>query len=218
MKNLSFTWHTHGVDEGTYQVNATALLLAYETNQTDNSREADPVTILSSLINHDIAVTQIYSPKSCLGEGYPTTINVTIKNEGNEPELLIQVTCCANTSQVGTTLVAILSVTDSETVTFTWNTTLVSKGNYTLRAYATPVLGEIDTTDNTLTSGWILVTIPGDMEGDKDVDLFDIVIMAASYGSVENHSKYVPNADIDGDGDVDIFDVVIAVGNYGKHW
>ncbi|UCD96511.1 MAG: hypothetical protein JSV35_00195 [Candidatus Bathyarchaeota archaeon] len=218
MKNLSFTWHTHGVDEGTYQVNVTAFLLAYETNQTDNYREAGQVTISSPLINHDIAVTQIYSPKTSLGENYSTTINVTIRNEGNEQELLVHVTCCVNSSSVGTTVVAILPASASATVTFTWNATFVSKGNYTLRAFATPVLGEIDTTDNSLTSGWILVTIPGDVDCDKDVDIFDIVAMVGSYGKPPDHDWYKPNADIIEDGKIDIFDIVVAVCNYLESW
>ena len=61
----------------------------------------------------------------------------------------------------------------------------------------------------------MFITIPGDMDGDGDVDIFDIVIIASAYGTSIGNPAYNPNADIDGDGDVDIFDVVIAAGNYG---
>jgi len=216
MRTLTFTWHTTGVDEGTYQVNVTALQLPYETNQTDNNGEAGPVTVSASLINHDVAVTNLHSSKPFLGEGYSTNISVTIENEGNQQEVLVHVTCCANTTLVGSDLIEILLVAESETIVFTWDTTFGSKGNFTIRGYASPVPGEIDGTDNLL-SGWILVTIPGDVDGDKTVDIFDIVKMAGAYGTIQGDTEYDANCDIDGDGDIDIFDIVIAAGHYGDN-
>lgn len=50
---------------------------------------------------------------------------------------------------------------NSTTITFAWNITGVAKGNYTIRAYAEPVLGETDTADNTFTDGWIIVAFVG---------------------------------------------------------
>ena len=38
---------------------------------------------------------------------------------------------------------------NSTTITFTWNTTGVPYGNYTISAIATPVPGETNITDNT---------------------------------------------------------------------
>ncbi len=218
MKNLTFTWDTAGVDEGTYLVNVTALQLPYETNQTDNSCIAGQVAVTTSLINHDVAVTNIQFSKSCLGEGYSTNISVTITNEGNQVEILVDVICCGNTTLIGSDLVEVLLVAESATTVFTWNTLLGSKGNFTIRAYATPVPGESDETDNMLVGGWILVTIPGDVDGDRDVDIFDIVAMAGSYGSEEGDSKYAPNYDINDDYKIDIFDIVAAASHYGESW
>ena len=100
-------------------------------------------------------------------------------------------------------------------LTFTWDTTLYPYGNYTITAVADIVPGETDVADNTYNYGWMFITIAGDMDGDGDVDIFDIVIIASAYGTSIGNPAYNPNADIDGDGDVDIFDVVIAAGNYG---
>jgi len=62
--------------------------------------------------------------------------------------------------------------------------------------------------------------LTGDLDGDRDVDIFDIVLFAGAYGSYPGHPNYKPEYDIDpppfGDGDVDIFDIVSAVGDYGK--
>lgn len=62
--------------------------------------------------------------------------------------------------------------------------------------------------------------LTGDLDGDRDVDIFDIVLLAGAYGSYPSHPNYRPEYDIDpppfGDGDIDIFDIVSAVGDYGK--
>jgi hypothetical protein len=71
---------------------------------------------------------------------------------------------------------------------------------------------------NNLTDGWIVITILGDVDGDFDVDIYDIVSICVGYGSKKGDPKYAPNYDIDCDGDIDIYDVVTACTNYGKKY
>jgi len=63
--------------------------------------------------------------------------------------------------------------------------------------------------------------LTGDLDGDRDVDIFDIVLIAGAYGSYPGHPNYRPEYDVEpppfGDGDIDIFDIVSAVGNYGTN-
>lgn len=63
-----------------------------------------------------------------------------------------------------------------------------------------------------------LMTMPGDVDGDRDVDIFDIVRIAIGYGTEPPDPRYDPTCDLDGDGDIDIFDIVIACANYGESW
>jgi hypothetical protein len=58
----------------------------------------------------------------------------------------------------------------------------------------------------------------GDVDGDRDVDIYDIVAMAGAYGSEEGDPAYHPSYDLDADGDVDIVDITTAAGNYGQTW
>jgi hypothetical protein len=55
-------------------------------------------------------------------------------------------------------------------------------------------------------------TIPGDIDGDGDVDVDDLMALIAAYGS---SCSGCPE-DIDGDGDVDVDDLMILLGNYGS--
>ena len=78
--------------------------------------------------------------------------------------------------------------------------------------------GETNTADNTLVDGQVLVTLPGDVDGDRDVDIYDIVRMSNVYGLSHPDPEYDVDCDIDGDGDIDIYDIVAAASNYGDSW
>ena len=165
---------------------------------------------------HDIGITSVNTSKTIVGEDYSLNIKVKIINYGEHPETF-NVTIKANSTTIKTQTVT-LTNRNSTTITFTWNTTGWDKGNYTITAKATPLPGETDTADNTLVDSWVFVTIPGDVDGDRDVDIYDIVRMSGIYGVSKPDPLYDPNCDIDGDGDIDIYDIVAAAGNYGKSW
>jgi hypothetical protein len=170
---------------------------------------------VSSPLEHDVAVTNITIPKYIVGQGLCTRINVTTINEGEITETF-NVTVCADTTVIHRFTGITLASGDSTTLSFCWDTTSFAKGNYTMSANATILDGEIDTLDNTLIDDWIIVTIPGDVDGDFDVDIYDIVSICVGYGSKKGDPNYFPNCDIDCDGDIDIYDVVTACTNYGK--
>jgi len=70
----------------------------------------------------------------------------------------------------------------------------------------------------------ILLTIKGDVNGDRKVDMIDIVIVILAYGSYPTHPKWNPLADISGstpgvpDGKVDMLDIVFLILRFGKIW
>jgi hypothetical protein len=106
----------------------------------------------------------------------------------------------------------------STIITFTWNTAGFAKGNYTISAYVTPVQGETDIADNTLSDGWIFVSIPGDINGDRKVELKDVYAVGKAYGSSIGNPRYEPNLDINDDGKIELKDYYITCKNYGKSW
>jgi hypothetical protein len=119
----------------------------------------------------------------------------------------------------------------STTLTFTWNTTGFAKGNYTISAYAWPVPGETNTADNMFSDGWVFVSIPGDINADRKVDLIDVYAVGRAFGSVRNSTdgwywhtprksccRHNPNCDINDDGKIDLKDYYTVCKNYGKSW
>jgi hypothetical protein len=164
----------------------------------------------------NLAISAISISKSVVGQGFSMNVTVVIANQGTMSEP-INVTLYLNDEPFDS-LVDIVKGGEFSFCQFVWNTSDFIKGNYTIRASVEAIPGETDTVDNTLVGGTILVTIPGDVDGDRDVDIFDIVAMAGAYGSEEGEPEYAPAYDIDNDADVDIFDIVVAAGNYGDSW
>ena len=163
----------------------------------------------------DIAVTEVTTSKTVVGSGYSVTVNVTVENQGMYPETFNL------TTYVDAALLRTLTLTlesGSSTVnTLVWDTAGFASGNYTILSQVDPLPSEVDTLDNAkYADKEVCVSIPGDVDADHDVDIFDIVRVAGIYGVNVSHPLYRANYDIDGDGDVDIFDIVIAAGNYGK--
>ena len=166
---------------------------------------------------HDIAVTNITPGKTAIGQDYKGNITVTIENQGINEETF-NVSVYANLAEIATIKNVTLTNGMSTIITFTWNTSGFSKGNYAISAYAWPVLGETDTADNTCMGGIVTVTIPGDLNGDFKVSLADLVILAQAYGSRPGDTRWNPNADIDGNSVVGLSDLVILANHYGQHF
>jgi len=172
---------------------------------------------------HDLAVESVTPPEiGCLpatavGQGYSIDVYVTVENQGSFTETF-NTTIYANMTIINTSTSIFLGSGNYTVITFTWNTVGWTKGNYTVSAYIWPVLGETDVSNNNFTGCHIIVTVPGDINGNCDVDIFDIVTITGVYGFEEGDPQYIANCDIDKDRDIDIFDVIIACGNYGESW
>lgn len=210
---LSFVWNTSGFAAGNHTITVEAEVVTNETDTLDNLLVDGTVEVRAL---HDLAVVNLTVKRTIVGQGYSVAINATIRNQGIFTETF-NVTLYANTT-ISEMLTNITLATGNWTiVTFSWNAENQTKGNYAIRVYSHQVSGEIDVENNNLTT-WILVTIPGDVDGDREVNIFDIVMIAGAYGTEEGNPDYNPCYDIDGDKQIDIFDVVVAAGNYGENW
>jgi hypothetical protein len=167
-------------------------------------------------VRYDLAITIAETCKTVVGQGFTTRINATIKNNGTIPTASFKVAFYANTTLIHIQTIPFLMNGTTAFLAFNWNTTDIPKGTYKITAIATAVPGETDTLNNVYTAGTVQVTIPGDVDGDFDVDIFDIVQITSRYGKIVPPVPPDSNADIDGNGVVNIFDVVICTGHYGQ--
>jgi len=161
---------------------------------------------------HDIAVTQLVTSKTIAsGNVY---INVTALNKGTSNETF-QITAYANSTPIQTQTITLQSK-KLATITFVWDTSNFPKGNYATSVYAWPVAGENETADNRCVGSWVTVSIPGDTDGDFDVDIFDATRLLACYGVKEGEQGFNPNCDIDDDGRISLYDAVVVFYHYGQ--
>jgi PKD repeat protein len=61
-----------------------------------------------------------------------------------------------------------------------------------------------------------VIGLIGDVNGDGMVDIYDAILVAASYGSSLGGPNWNSNADFNSDGMVDIYDAIMLSGNFGK--
>jgi chitodextrinase len=183
---------------------------------TDDDGATDNTSATIMVLRRDVAVTALALSKIIIGVGFKVTMNVTVENQGEYDETF-NVTVHANMGTIQTKNV-FLAIGNSTAITFTWNTTSWTKDSYVIKAVANAVPGETDLDDNILVDGFVLVTFPGDVDGDRDVDVFDLVRIANAYGVKSPDALYDAYCDVDSDGDIDIFDLVLAAGNYGEYW
>jgi hypothetical protein len=179
-------------------------------------------TQFEQMITHDVAVTAIdhpnaTSPKTIVGQGYCMNVSVTTENQGIYDEQF-NVTLLTNSTIIKTWSMTSLAPGNQTILLFTWNTSGFVYGNYSLTACADTVPGEIDTGDNNCTSSKVSVTIPGDVNGDYTVDIYDAILLAGCFSSHPSSPHWNPNTDINGDNIVDLYDAIILAGHYNQHY
>jgi hypothetical protein len=64
----------------------------------------------------------------------------------------------------------------------------------------------------------ILQTLIGDLNGDRAVDIVDVVTICVAFDSTPDLSYWNPVADLKSNGQIDIFDVIMLTRNYDKTW
>ncbi len=200
---VTFTWNTTGVTRGDYVISAQASVVPGETDIIDNTKFSEsPVTIVS--LGHDVAIVEVALSKTFVGRGYSLSVNVLIKNYGSYTETF-NFTTYANTIVIHVENVT-LTKGNSAATAFIWNTTGFPYGNYSVSAYAEPVSNETATTDNTFLGGCVKVTIVGDVDGDRDVDVGDQRKVVIAMFTIPASPNWNPNVDVDSDLDVDVGD------------
>ncbi len=163
---------------------------------------------------HGVGIMDYAVSKTVVGKGYSLSLEVKILNCGVYDENFL-LAAYANASTVAAQELT-LAKSNLIIVALTWNTSSFGYGNYTLNVRAEPVPNETNVADNILYCGTVYVGIPGDVNGDEAVDIYDAIVVANSFMSTSGSRKWNANANINNDNMVDIYDAIILAGNYGK--
>jgi len=152
-QTLNFTWNTPAnIALKTYTIKAEVPPIPEETDTTDNT-ETTQVTV----VIHDITVVSVTPSKTEVVIGESLNVTVIVKNQGNFTESF-SVTAKYGDNTIGTPInVNKLAKGQSRNAVFTWNTTDVSPGTYRIKASASTVTDEDNTTNNILEDGTVTV-------------------------------------------------------------
>ena len=172
-KTLTLICETEDLEKGNYTVSAYATPVPWEEDIGDNTFTEGMITIIAY---HDVAIIEVTPSKTQVVQGLSISIYVTVENQGHYTETF-SVTVYYDTNSIETEALTLDRKTSRE-LTFTWDTTGVPLGNYTISAEASEVPDEIDTTDNTFTDGIVrIVEAPPSDIAVIDVKSFKTVVM-----------------------------------------
>jgi hypothetical protein len=189
----SYYWYVNGVQAAkttvsTFTFTPTTISTYYKLYVTIIDMYGLNATSNIAIINgHDVAVLGVVAvdnigigvPKTVFAQGWPIGINITVADPGYYSETF-KVTAYANTIAIAATNVT-LSGGGKALITIA-GTANLPYGNYTIGAYASPVPGELNLANNRVTSSTsIEVTIPGDLNGDGVVNIFDLGMITANW-------------------------------------
>jgi len=163
-------------------------------------------------VSSSIKISNIILSRTVVGEGFSTQITVTVVGRENFTGNLFVILYLNETLRG---IACLSGLTDaSVNIEFHLDTVGWVKGNYIVSALVvtSPEGAEL----SILAEGSVLVTVAGDIDGNRIVDSSDLALLKISFAAQE--SETLCNADINGDGYCNARDAVILGNNFGSHW
>jgi hypothetical protein len=188
-----------------------------EENQTKNLFLNSSRSQVFSPISSNIKISNVSLSATVVGQGYNMSIGIMTFGYGNYTEN-INITIYANTTIIGEINNIDMASKNFAIIQYTWDTSGFAKGNYTISAVADTVPGETYTEDNTFIDGIVIVTLPGDTNGDAYVNAKDAVLLGTAFNANQGQPSFNPNADINGDQWCNAKDAVILGMHFNEHW
>lgn len=167
----------------------------------------------------DIAIKDIKRSKTAIYNGTGSVpggavnITVVVRNNGTFKENF-NITLYYNDTIIGKQNVTDMYGLSELNVTFTWDATNIRAGTYTIKAEASTVENETNTTNNIFVDGTIMVKIQGDIDGSGKVEYTDLFYFGKAWMSKPGAPNWNPEADFDSDGSVGYTDLFV----FGKNW
>jgi hypothetical protein len=155
----------------------------------------------------DVRLAYVGVSKNVVGYGYAVDITEAVENLG-ETEQVFDLATYYNSRAMRTQTLT-MAARSNITTTFSWTPSGDDEGENLVWA-ATPW--------DSCTGTRIFVSIPGDVNADRKVDLKDVYACGKAFGSIPSHPRWSPNCDINNDGKVDLKDYYKTCQAYGRFW
>jgi hypothetical protein len=149
-----------------------SVLHLHDTSLTNSTGDPIPYEVTDGFVMtviHDVAITGVTPLSSWAYAGWPVQITVFAKNLGNVSETF-DVTTYYDGTLIGTIPVASLPPNTEIALNFTWDTTGVPGGIYTISGNASIVPYEFNTTNNVYVDGQVNI-----LEAKRDVGITSVV-------------------------------------------
>ena len=149
-----------------------SVLHLHDTSLTNSTGDPIPYEVTDGFVMtviHDVAITGVTPLSSWAYAGWPVQITVFAKNLGNVSEAF-DVTTYYDGTLIGTIPVASLPPNTEIALNFTWDTTGVPGGIYTISGNASIVPYEFNTTNNAYVDGQVNI-----LEAKRDVGITSVV-------------------------------------------
>lgn len=212
---INFQWNTSSFQPVAYVIMAEASTVVGETNTADNTYVDGTVTVMA----HDVSVKNVTPSQTQVHRGYTMLdIYVQVANEGNSSETFA-VTAYYNSTAIQTVTIVNLAPNSEIILPFPWSAG-VPYGPYIISAKASPVPYELDLADNSFTDGIVTITIPGDFNFDRTVDILDSAAVSGHWypGPPVGPLGYDVDIDVNQDGEIDILDAAIVSAHWLESW
>jgi len=194
-RKIIVEWNTSGLVEGNYLLVANITPLENEADLSDNLYEAKVELFKKppQLLIHDIAVTEVTPSVTHVYQGEKLEIYVMVKNNGTETESF-NVTLYYGANVIDVLQIERLNAGESRGLTFVWNTTDVAVGNYTIKAEASAVEGEVNLDNNVFVNGKVEIkAVPLELIHDIAVIKVEVSPRIVKKGDVVNIKVTVRN-------------------------
>lgn len=180
----------------------------------------DNYPLMSSWTEHDIELVSVATSRAIAYQKFIVNVTVTAKNIGKLGVAeTFDLSAKYDNNIIRTQTVTSLTAGSSVVLVFSWNTTTTTLyQNHTIGAEASVVLDELNTANNVKVDGTVLVRLPGDVDGNKRVDVVDAAGVSAHWypGPPTGPLGYDVNSDINGDGEINILDSSIISANWDR--
>jgi len=201
-----------------------SVLDLYDTKMIDSFGVEIPHDVSDgfiSILRHDVAVidvspyTDVVPFTNQTYAGWPAYVNVTVTNQGDASETF-DVRAYYDSNLIGTTTVTNLAPNATKVLKFNWNTNVPPCHFYSMKANITIIPYETDVADNELVDGTIKIRLFADINGDKTVNLSDLILASKAFGAIPGSPIWNPWADLNRDKTINISDLVKCAQNFGK--